>query len=150
LNNRQTRKMPSKTYESALTTIECPREDHIPAIRCPITGMVVSLGFGPEQDPDQDEPVTPSDDGCPTLMFRFHYEIGLEYLHPELAATIAEKRKQLIAAAEHEDDLDDFEIISEHLEDLGQAPLIIDMPTAGLPGDGVMVGLDLARALPRK
>lgn len=142
--------MPTKSYEAALTTIEWPCEDHIPAIRCPITGMVVSLGFGPDQDPDQDGPLTPADGDCPTLMFRFHYEIGMEYLHPEMAALIAAKREELIAAGEDEDDLDDFEIISEHLEDLGQAPMIIDMPTAGLLGDGVTIGLDLARALSGK
>ena len=140
--------MPSKTYELALTTVEWPFEDHIPAIRCPITGMVVSLGFGPDQDPDQDEPLAPADADCPTLMFRYHYETGMEYLQPELAAMIAARREALITAGEHEDDLDDFEIISEHLDDLGQAPMIIDMPTAGMPGDGVTVGLDLARALP--
>ncbi len=140
--------MPSKTYELALTILEWPFEDHIPAIRCPITGMVVSLGFGPDQNPDQDEPLAPADADCPTLMFRYHYETGMEYLRPDLAATIAARREELIAAGEHEDDLHDFEIISEHLDNLGQAPMIIDMPTAGMPGDGVTVGLDLARALP--
>ena len=140
--------MPSKIYELALTTVEWPFEDHIPAIRCPITGMVVSLGFGPDQNPDQHEPLAPADADCPTLMFRYNYETGMEYLHPNMSATIATKREELIDSGKDEDDLDDFEIISEHLDDLGQAPMIIDMSTAGLLGDGVTIGLDLARALP--
>ena len=142
--------MPSKTYESARSTIEWPFEDHIPALRCPITGQVIALGFAADQDPDEDEPLAPADGDCPTLMFRYHYEIGMEYIHPELEAMITAKREELIAAGKHEDDLDDFEIISERLEGLGTAPMIIDMPTAGLTGDGVTVGLDLRRAFPRR
>lgn len=140
--------MTSALYDNALTTVEWPHEDHIPAILCPITGMVVSLGFGPDQDPDEDKPLDPAEDKCPTLMFRFVYGVGFEYLHPDLARKIDEKKKELIAGGEDEEDLDDFEIISEHLEDLGQAPMILDMPTFGLPGDGIVLGLDLARALP--
>lgn len=141
--------MPSNTYELALTTVEWPAEDHIPAMRCPITGMVLSLGFGPDQNPDEDKPLEPAEDKCPTLMFRYVYETGMEYIHPELAEKIETKRKVLLAGGEDEEDLDDFEIISEHLEDLGEAPMIIDMPTYALPGDGITIGLDLARALGR-
>lgn len=143
--------MPSTIYDNALTTVEWPYEDHIPAIRCPITGMVVSLGFGPDQDPDQDKPLSPVEEKCPTLLFRYNYETGMEFIRSELANAILEKKRQLVEAgeAEDEEDLDDLEIISEHLEDLGQGPMIIDMPTFGLPGDGIVIGFDLARALPR-
>ena len=80
--------MPSKTYQLALTTVEWPFEDPIPAIRCPISGIVVSLGFGSDQDPDQDELLAPADGDFPTLMFRYHYETGMEYMHPENTKTI--------------------------------------------------------------
>ena len=141
--------MPSHTYELALTTIEWPREGHIPAIRCPITGMIVSIGFGPDQDPDEDAPLTPADGDCPTLMFRYLYETGMEYLHPELAAKIDTKRKELRTAGEDQAELDDFELITEYIDDLGQAPMIIDMSTAGIIGDGITIGFDLGRALPQ-
>jgi len=141
--------MNSRIYENALTTVEWPHEDHIPAILCPITGMVVSLGFRPEQDPNQDAPLSPVDEKCPTLLFRYNYETGMEFIRSELADVVLKKKRQLVEAgeAEDEEDLDDLTIISEHLEDLGQAPMILDMPTFGLPGDGIVLGLDLARAL---
>ena len=142
--------MNSRIYENALTTVEWPHEDYIPAILCPITGMVVSLGFGPEQDPNQANPRSPEDEKCPTLLFRYNYETGMEFIRSELADAILEKKRQLVEAgeAEDEEDLDDLEIISEHLEDLGQAPMVIDMPTYALSGDGVTIGLDLARDFP--
>lgn len=111
--------------------------------------MVVSLGFGPDQEPDEDIPLQPADEECPTLMFRFNYEVGFEYIHPELTERIEAKKKELIASGAEEQDLDDFEILTEHLDDLGQAPMIIDMPTHALPGDGITIGFDLGRALPR-
>lgn len=141
----------SKTaYENALVTVEWPYVDHNPAIHCPITGMIVSLGFGPDHDPNQDKPLSPVDEKCPTLLFRYNYEAGMEFIRSELASAILEKKRQLVEAgeAEDEEDLDDLEIISEHLEDLGLAPMILDLPTFGLPGDGIVIGLDLARALP--
>ena len=141
--------MPSNTYESARSTIDWPFEDHIPAIRCPITGMVISLGFAADQDPDEDAPLEPADGDCPTLLFRINYETGAEYLHPEFARKIAERKQALEALNGDECDLDELEIISEHMDDLGIAPLVIDMPTQGLMGDGVVIGLDLARAFPR-
>jgi len=77
--------MPSNTCELALTTVEWPHEDHIPAIRCPITGMVVFLGFGSDHNPDEDSPLEPADGECPTLMFRFVHGVGFEDLRPDLA-----------------------------------------------------------------
>lgn len=140
--------MPSTHYQNALVTVPWPHDDHIPALRCPVTGMVVSEGFGPDQDPDRDSPLQPADEQCPTLLFRYHYELGLEYVEAGLAEKIAEKRGELIAAGEDEDLLDDFEIITDHLQDLGEALLVIDMPTKYLTGDGVTVGVDLAIASP--
>ena len=142
--------MSSEIYTNALTTIEWPFEDHIPAIRCPITGMIVSEGFGPEQDPDQDAPLQPVDEKCPTLMFRYSPELGMEYIHPELQARMDSKREDLEKTEADVDLIDDSEIITDHLENLGEAPMIIDMPTAGLIGDGIVIGLDLARAIPGK
>jgi len=143
--------MPSPTYENALTTVEWPHEDHIPAVRCPITGMVVSMGFAPEQNPATDSPMDPVDEKCPTLMFRYCYETGMEYIRPELAGAIEDRKGELVESGEFEDeaDIDDLAVISDYLEDLGPAPMIIDMPTHGLPGDGIVVGLDLALAVTR-
>ncbi|TVQ32587.1 MAG: hypothetical protein EA370_12290 [Wenzhouxiangella sp.] len=140
--------MSGKNHQDALVTVPWPREDHILALRCPVTGMVVSEGFGPDQDPDRDTPLQPVDKQCPTLLFRYNYEAGMEYVEAGLAEKIADKRQELAEAGEDEDLLDDFEIITEHLDKLGEAPLIIDMPTEGLTGDGITIGLDLARAIP--
>lgn len=139
--------MQNKLDRKARITVSWPYEDHIPALRCPLTGMVVSEGFGPDQDPETDSPLQPVDAQCPTLLFRYHYELGLEYVEAGLAAQIESKRQELIDAGEDEDLLDDFEIITDHLESLGRAVMIIDMPTEGLIGDGVTIGLDLARAI---
>lgn len=141
--------MEKSAYENALVTVEWPYENHIPAIRCPITGMVISLGFGPDQDPEADPPLEPSDEKCPTLLFRYNHGVGLEFAQEEFARTIANKKRKLVenGELEDEDDIDDFEVISEHLENLGEAPLIINLPTKGLPGDGVVLGLDLARVI---
>lgn len=140
--------MTTDVYRNALATITWPYEDRIPAIHCPVTGMPVSLGFGPEQDPAKDSPKNPADQDCPTLIFRYNYELGIEYIRPELAEAVATKKRQLVESGEADDesDLDDLEIISEHLDSLGNVPLIIDMPTYGLPGDGIVIGFDLARA----
>jgi len=143
--------MSKSVFENALTIVEWPYEEHIPAIRCPITGMVVSLGFGPEQDPDTDTPLEPADEKCPTLLFRYHHEIGMEYIRPELAGAIEKKKRELVESGEFEDEEDiyDLDVIFDHPDELGEVPMIIDMPTRGLPGDGIVIGLDLARALPR-
>ena len=139
--------MSGTAYENALVTVAWPYEDHVPAIRCPITGDVVSMGYGSDQNPDRDPPLQPADENCPTLLFRYHYELGLEYVEAGLAEAIRQKRQELIDAGENNDLPDDFEIITDHLETLGETPLVIDMPTKFLIGDGVTVGLDLARAL---
>ncbi|MDZ7790360.1 MAG: hypothetical protein U5L08_07705 [Xanthomonadales bacterium] len=143
--------MQSTAYRNARVTVEWPYEDHIPAIRCPITGMVVSLGYSPDQEPGTDAPLTPTDEKCPTLMFRFNSHLGMEYMRPELEQAVADKKRELVESGEFDDeeDLDDLEVISEYLDDLGEAPLIIDMPTYGLPGDGIVIGFDLARAVAR-
>lgn len=141
--------MPTTAYENALTTVAWPFEDHVPAIRCPLTGLVVALGFGPDQDPDQDTPLTPADGDCPTLLFRYLYETGMEFIRPELAERIERKKTELVDQGEFEDpeDIDDLEVISEHLEDVGESLMVIDVPMRDLPGDGVVIGLDLARAI---
>ena len=140
--------MYSEIYAKALTTVEWPDESYIPALRCPITGMVVSEGFGPDQDRHRDAPLQPVDEKCPTLMFRYMPELGIDYIHPDLQARIDSKRAELEKTEADIDLIDDFEIITDHLEDLGEAPMIIDMPTAGLIGDRIVIGLDLARAIP--
>lgn len=138
--------MKMSSYENSSVTVQWPHENHIPALRCPITGMVISLGFGPDQDPERDSPLQPADEKCPTLLFRYNYETGMEYVQEALSRTIADKKRELVESGEFEDedDVGDIEVISEHIEDLGEAPLIIDVPTWGLPGDGIVVGLDLA------
>jgi len=138
--------MYSTTYKNALSIVEWPDESRIPALRCPVTGMVVSTGFGPGQDPDRDAPLEPVDEECPSLLFRYSPELGFDYIEPGLAEAIERRRSELIARGEDEELLDDHEVVTEHLDDLGEAPLIIDMTTRGLPGDGIVVGLDLARA----
>ena len=141
--------MPSEIYAKALTTVEWPDESYIPALHCPITGMVVSDGFGPDQDPDRDPPLQAVDQKCPTLMFRYMPELGMDYIHPDVQARIDSKRAELENTQTDIDLLDDFEIITDHLEDLGEAPMIIHMPIAGMIGDEIVIGLDLAGAIAR-
>ena len=141
--------MYSEIYAKALTTVEWPDESHILALRCPITGMVVSDGFGPDQDPDRDTALQAVDEKCPTLMFRYMPELGIDYIHPDFQTRIDSKRAELEKTDADIELIDDFEIITDHLEDLGEAPMIIHMPIAGMIGDEIVIGLDLARALPQ-
>ena len=144
--------MSRTAYDNAVVTVEWPYEDHIPALRCPITGMVISLGFGPKQNPETDSPQEPADEKCPTLLFRYNNEIGMEYVQPEFARIVEEKKQELVRSGEFKDaeDIDDFEVISDHLDDLGEAPMVMNIPTWGLPGQGIVIGLNLAQALSRE
>jgi hypothetical protein len=114
--------------------------------------MVVALGYGPDQDPDSDAPLAPADADCPTLLFRYSAEVGMEFIRPELADRVAEKKLHLVEQGEADDpdEIDDLEVISEHLKDLGEALMIIDLPMRHLPGDRIVIGLDLAKAIPDK
>lgn len=114
--------MYSTTYENALSVVEWPDESRIPALRCPVTGMVVSMGFGPEQDRQDEAPLEPADEKCPTLLFRYSPELGFDYIESGLAEAIERRRDELIAQGEDEELLDDHEIVTEHLDDLGKAP----------------------------
>ena len=43
-------------------------------------------------------------------------------------------------------DLEDIEVITEHMQNFGSAPLVLEVSVHGVPGDIEIVALDLAKA----
>jgi hypothetical protein len=80
------------------------------------------------------------------VLFHYKPELGeFSYIKPGLQKTIEEKRREL---GEEAEDLEDFEILAEHVETLGKVPLVFALTTHGMAmgpvSSTVYVGLDLA------
>ncbi|MER8433908.1 hypothetical protein [Mesorhizobium caraganae] len=142
--------MTDSAFSKALITIDW--EDADPrAIRCPVTGAIVAAGYDPatgeftyDEEPKWGE--------IPTVLFHHTDEGGFEFVRPDLQAKIDQARHDLLAAGEDEDELDDFNILAEHLDPIGKVPLVFEIVTQGMAYGGgpltstVYVGLDLAVA----
>lgn len=56
------------------------------------------------------------------MLFHYNPEVGeFSYIKPDLQKTIEGKRREISEEAE---DLEDFEILAEHVESLGKIPLV--------------------------
>jgi hypothetical protein len=80
------------------------------------------------------------------MLFHYNPEVGeFSYIKPDLQKTIEGKRREISEEAE---DLEDFEILAEHVESLGKIPLVFALTTHGIAigpvSSTVYVGLDLA------
>lgn len=137
---------PMTAFEKALVTIEWEHGAPPPALRCPITGKVVLIGYDPVSGAYVDGVEEPDFASIPTVLFHYISEVGhFDFIRDDLAEAIEKKRAEL---GEDGEDMDDFEILSEHLESIGKVPLIFNLITYGMacgPVSGsVYVGLDLA------
>jgi hypothetical protein len=137
---------PMTAFEKALVTIEWEHGAPPPALRCPITGKVVLIGYDPVSGAYVDGVEEPDFTSIPTVLFHYISEVGhFDFIRDDLAEAIEKKRAEL---GEDGEDMDDFEILSEHLESIGKVPLIFNLITYGMacgPVSGsVYVGLDLA------
>jgi hypothetical protein len=79
------------------------------------------------------------------MLFHYYPEAGeFSYIKPDLQKKIDEKRRAL---GDNAEDLEDFEILAEHVESLGKVPLIFALTTHGMAmgpvSSTVYVGLDL-------
>ncbi len=134
------------SFSEALVSIDWDFNAPPPALRCPITGSVVLAGYDPATGEFAEGVVKPNWEKIPTALFQYLSEIDeFTYIKPELQAVIDRKRQEL---SEDADDLDDFEILGEHVTNLGAAPLVFCLTTHGMAcgpvSSSVYVGLDLA------
>ncbi|TIL19050.1 MAG: hypothetical protein E5Y88_33710, partial [Mesorhizobium sp.] len=122
--------MTDSAFSKALFTIDWDDADPC-AIRCPVTGAIVAAGYDPatgefsyEEEPKWAE--------IPTVLFHHTDEGGFEFVRPDLQAKIDQARQDLVAAGEDEDELDDFNILAEHLDAIGKVPLVFEIVTQGM------------------
>ena len=143
-------------FERATIEINWDRDRVMPALRCPVTGEIVAYGYDPVSgDALSSDYKEPDWTKVPTVLFHYIPEVGeFDFIRPELQQAIDLKRADLERASPNEDDLifdlDDFELLSAHLDSLGDVPLVFKLVTHGIAcgpvrGD-VYIGLDLARA----
>jgi len=137
-------------FYRALTTIDWPFNAKPPVIRCPITGMVVVAGNDPSSGANTDEYSELDHEKVPTLMFSYIPEVEqFDFIRPELMEAIESKRAELVAADPENEDLYDFDILTDHLGNLGECPVVFELVTTGMAcgpvSSSVFVGLDLAR-----
>src|SRR5262245_5189650 len=129
--------------ESAFTKALVPirwDNDPMPVLRCPITGKVIVAGYDPAIGEVDEGILHPEWKDVPTVLFHCIPEVGqFDYITPELQAKIDQKREELSEEAE---DLDDFDILEEHVESLGKVPLVFLLIDP--VGTQLYVGLDLA------
>ena len=149
----------SSAFQSALVELKWMAGSELPILHCPITRERIAAGYDPAscefpagyQPPDWSQ--------VPTVLFHYTPEAGeFDYIVPALQSAIDEKRKELLAAAP-EDEVDDvkalsdFEILQDHVESLGEVPLVFCVTTRSVAGGpinaSVYVGLDLGAAVPR-
>lgn len=144
----------SSAFNRALVELKWMAGSELPILHCPITGKRIAAGYDPVscEFPAGYEP--PDWSKVPTVLFHYSPEVGeFDYIVPALQDAIDEKRKELIAAATQDDvesieEISDFEILQDHIDYLGEVPLVFCITTRSVacgPVNGsVYVGLDLA------
>lgn len=121
-----------------------------PAIRCPISGEIVLVGYDPATGELADGVEEPKWGDIPTVLFHYLDEVGeFDYINPQLAERINQVRSTL--TDEDSEDFHDFDILVSLVDDLGNVPVIFELTTYGFaPGpitSTIWVGLDLAVGL---
>ena len=140
----------TSTFYQALVTIDWPFNATPPIIRCPITGMVVGAGYDPASGANADEFTEPDHEKVPTMMFSYIPEVGeFDFIRPELLEVIEAKRAELVTADSENEELAEFEILTDHVDDLGKCPMIFEVATSGTAcgpvSSSVYIGLDWFR-----
>ena len=121
-----------------------------PILRCPITGQVIAAGYDPSNGETPEDYVEPNLEAVPTVLFHYIPEVGeFDFIRPGLQSKIDAVREEL---GDRADDLDDFEILEAHVDEIGSVPLIFQLITSGMAcgpvSSSIFVGLDLAAAYP--
>jgi len=135
-------------FKRALVSIEWRSDAPMPALRCPITGKIIVPGYDLAMGTPPEDPVEAEWGDVSTVLFYLNPEVGeFEYITPALETMIDRKRSELEQSiGEEAEELSDFEILEEHVESLGDVPLVFRLTTydVGPIGETVYVGLDLA------
>src|ERR1700739_495880 len=117
----------NKPFSGALVEIEW---DFDAPLRCPITGQIIAAGYNPETGDFADGVGVPDFEKIPTVLFHYIPEVGeFGYIKPEIQEQIDQKRAALGGEAE---DLDDFEILQDHVDPIGRAPLVFCLTSHGM------------------
>jgi len=144
----------SSAFRHALVELQWMAGSELPILHCPITRERIAAGYDPAscEFPAGYEP--PDWSQVPTVLFHYSPEVGeFDFIRPVLQRAIDEKRKELLAAApedevESVEEMIDFEILQEHVDSLGEVPLVFCITTrsvaCGPVNASVYVGLDLA------
>ncbi|TQF29770.1 hypothetical protein [Bradyrhizobium sp. UNPA324] len=138
----------NKPFSGALIEIDWDFEESVPPLRCPITGEIVAVGYDPETGEFAEGCEQPVWQKIPTVLFHYIPEVGeFDYIKPELQNEIDRTRTAMGEGAE---DLDDFELLQDHVGSIGRAPLVFCLTTHGMAcgpiSTSIYVGLDLAAA----
>lgn len=144
----------SSVFQKALVELKWMAGSELPILHCPITRKRIAAGYDPAscEFPVGYEP--PDWSQVSTVLFHYTPEAGeFDYITPAVQSVIDEKRKELLAAAPEDEvesvqDISDFEILQEHVDSLGEVPLVFCITTrsvaCGPINASVYVGLDLA------
>lgn len=134
-------------FQKHLITIDWFLDSAPPVFRCPVSGAVIHPGHDPRISDDPQDYVEPQYEEASTLLFAFPTVVGeFDFIQPELQQAIDEKRSALIKSDSGNENLSDFDILVEHLEKLGDIPVIYEIRLgAGPVQDTVYLGLDLYR-----
>jgi hypothetical protein len=136
------------SFNKALVAIDWIFDAPPPILRCPITGKVIAAGYDPSNGETAEDYVEPNWETIPTVLFHYTPEVGeFDFIRPGLQSKIDSERERL---GDQADDLEDFEILEAHVEEIGNVPLIFQIITSGMACGpvslSIYVGLDLAAA----
>ena len=104
------------------------------------------MGYDPETGEFAEGCGQPMWEKIPTVLFHYIPEVGeFDYVKPELQSQIDRTRT---AMGKKADDLDDFELLQDHIGSIGREPLVFCLTAHGMAcgpiSASVYVGLDLA------
>lgn len=136
-----------KGFEERIINIDWPFNAPPPALRCLVTGEVISAGFEDLASVEQGEHIDEPDyESIPTVLFAFLGNISeFLYLRDDIKEMIAQSREA--SNAGDVQDIDDFEVLKREFYRLDDSVVVIELNTGGMACGPVWstlwVGLDL-------
>jgi hypothetical protein len=106
-----------RPFSGVLVGFDWDFEEAVPPLRCPVTGQVVAVGYDPETGEFAEGCEQPVWEKIPTVLFHYIPEVGeFDYIKPKLQNEIDRLRT---AMGEEAEDLDDFELLQDHVGSIG-------------------------------